>query len=53
MSYHGVSYHIEVVNNVTGKRSRMTASPVTYREALIIMSKITLAKRCRWERVPA
>lgn len=46
-------YHVEVVNYVTGKRDRMTATPVTYREAQIIMSKITLAKRCRFERVPA
>lgn len=48
-----MSYHIEVVNYVTGKRDRMTRTPVTFREAATIMGKITLARRCRFERVPA
>lgn len=41
-------YHVVVINDRTGQKVRMTATPVTHREGVTIMSKIT---RYRWRRI--
>lgn len=40
-SHQNAMYHVVVRNKRTGHMTRMTSSPVTYREGRTILSKIT------------
>lgn len=43
------TYHVDIVNNRTGRRSRMTMYPVTMEDAKTITRKITVRRGCRVE----